>query len=106
MNFFKSKLAVYVAPSSAQAFFRRIFTDFQPEHSGFHSLLQTLEKGDKLHVTTDGSVLDDGEASSGWHFWWISYEDEDDKDSKNNDNTNNDDNDVDDNDDSTDNDDV
>ena len=79
-SFFQSKIALYVAPSSAQAFFRRIFLDYDPVHSGFRTLLQMLESGDDLHATTDGSVIEDGEASSGWHFWRTTFDDDEDDD--------------------------
>ena len=69
-------------PSSAQAFFDRLFVDFQATHKGFHRLLQAIENGEIFNNTTDGSKIEIDEASAGWLFWIVIYEDDEDCDAE------------------------
>ena len=67
-----------MAPSSASKFFRRLFHDFEPAHDGFHRLLQVLQKGEDVHLATDGSMIENEESSAGWLFWMMIYDEDDD----------------------------
>ena len=78
--FVRSKLVAFVTPSSAQAFFDRLFVDFQATQGGFRRLLQAIENGDIFHISMDGSKIDSDEASAGWLFWIVLQEDDDDYD--------------------------
>ena len=80
--FVRSKIVAFVTPSSAQAFFGRLFVDFQATHEGFHRLLQAIENGEIFNTTTDGSKLEIDEASAGWLFWILLYEDDEDYDAE------------------------
>ena len=78
--FVEFHLAKFVRPTSARAYFRRLFVDFPPVHEGgFHRLLHSLEHGEEINLTTDGSKLDNDEASAGWLFWRIYYDDDEDE---------------------------
>ena len=74
LTFVRTKIAKFVTPSSAQAFYDRLFVDFQATHKGFHRLLQAIENGEIINNTTDGSKLDCDEASAGWLFWMANAE--------------------------------
>ena len=80
--FVRSKLVAFVAPSSAQAFFDRLFVDFQATQGGFRRLLQAIENGEIFNISTDGSKIDSDEASAGWLFWIVLQEDDDDYDAE------------------------
>ena len=66
LKFDEINLAKFVSPSSAQAYFRRLFVDFPAEHDGgFHRLLQALENGDNVNTSADGSKIVNDEALAG-----------------------------------------
>ena len=71
-----------MTPSSAQAFFDRLFVDFQATQGGFRRLLQAIENGEIFNISTDGSKIDSDEASAGWLFWIVLQEDDDDYDAE------------------------
>uniref|UniRef100_A0A7S2JX31 Uncharacterized protein n=1 Tax=Leptocylindrus danicus TaxID=163516 RepID=A0A7S2JX31_9STRA len=49
-------------------------------HKGFHQLLQAIENGEVINSTTDGSKIKIDEASAGWLFWILLYDDNEDCD--------------------------
>ena len=51
-------------------------------HTGFHRLLQAIENGEIFNNTADGSKLVIDEASAGWLFWIVIYEDDEDYDAE------------------------
>jgi len=48
LRFCESSMAKFVAASSANAFFRRLFHDFPVLHGGFHRLLKALTDSEQI----------------------------------------------------------